>query len=446
MEAWAVAVIAAVVFLVVASCVCGCCCAPPGDLGSVLFDTIAAPTKQNTFLLNGLDNVLAAYRPVWCLRHWFVNTLFAVAKPSPRPPTLRFFVGEAEVDVLEPNVYWPVADPGCKLGTAPDGAPTLIIVPGIGGGIDSPTGRDTMRHAYEMGWRSVLVTHRGCGEVPLRHRQSFTWGVTTDLESAVRFVIDRYPNTTIFGAGFSMGSNQLLKFMGTVNEDPESDLYHALSGAFSYSNAFFLKWGYDMFANGKKTIKMGEQAILENAKKGFKKAQPELQADPAVAEMLSAGTIEQFDRLHLSNSFGHENFDAAVEDASCGTHIHRITRPVVSLLSRDDPIYPDEVEEFKRTMPLYQPNLIFMISSAGGHIGWYQHMMGSSRYRSQRYLSLKEQLISHFGPKMLQLAQQHQLPAEPAHTAPQPAEQAVWHHFRDSADETYVAMELLSDV
>lgn len=102
--------------------------------------------------------------------------------------------------------------------------------------LNDPCVADTMRSAYEDGWICVAIIHHGAGKVKLSTKHLQTWGETRFLEDTMTWVKEKYDGHPILAAGFSMGANWLTKYMGTVNEDPNSNLFHFVSGAITVSN------------------------------------------------------------------------------------------------------------------------------------------------------------------------------------------------------------------
>ena len=99
---------------------------------------------------------------------------------------------------------------------------------------------DTLRTAYEDGWICVCIIHHGAGEEKLVTKHLQTWGETRFLEDTMMWVknSNAFVGSPIIAAGFSLGANWLTKYMGTTNEDPNSELFHLISGAITFSNCF----------------------------------------------------------------------------------------------------------------------------------------------------------------------------------------------------------------
>ena len=86
----------------------------------------------------------------------------------------------------------------------------------------------------------MCIIHHGAGEEKLVTKHLQTWGETRFLEDTMMWVknSNAFVGSPIIAAGFSLGANWLTKYMGTTNEDPNSELFHLISGAITFSNCF----------------------------------------------------------------------------------------------------------------------------------------------------------------------------------------------------------------
>ena len=113
---------------------------------------------------------------------------------------------------------------------------TVILLPGLTGGSTENYIRITIARLHTLGWQCVVLNARGCAETPLTTAQLFCSAYTDDL----RFVLHQlreqfdFAREAFIGAGFSMGSNVLVKYLG------EDGSRTPLTGAISIGNPFDL--------------------------------------------------------------------------------------------------------------------------------------------------------------------------------------------------------------
>ncbi len=144
------------------------------------------------------------YKPCWWLPGGHAQTLWPVLTRRVR------------LEVRSERLELPDGD--CvQLDWAGDGgrsdSPIVILVPGLQGDIGSGYIRGLLRAFQARGWRGVLLNHRGRGQ-PNRKRQSYHSGMTCDLDYFVRLLSDKEPGVPIAVAGFSLGANICLKWLG----------------------------------------------------------------------------------------------------------------------------------------------------------------------------------------------------------------------------------------
>ena len=102
-------------------------------------------------------------------------------------------------------------------GGGPPRSPVVVVLPGLQGDIGSGYIRGLLRAFQARGWRGVLLNHRGHPE-PNRKRQSYHSGMTYDLDYLVRLLAQKEPGVPIAVAGFSLGANMCLKWLGECGQ------------------------------------------------------------------------------------------------------------------------------------------------------------------------------------------------------------------------------------
>ncbi|EGD73444.1 hypothetical protein PTSG_05148 [Salpingoeca rosetta] len=334
------------------------------------------PTPSNKAVVHKLrqHTTLTRYKPPRLLTNAHTSTLFAAL--GKRPPMPKFHRehldtpdgGLIGLDILEPPARG-----------AADAPPlTVLLVPGIASCSDAPYIRSLALACHEHGWRTVVKNWRGC-KTELRSARTFNYGNTEDIELAIRYIKRMYPAGPIVAVAFSMGANVLTKYMGTTNEDLGSDLYHSIDAAVTYSNGYILQWGYEMLHQPH--FRPYHLALLFWAKEPWKQLPPEQFEQSGLPftkdELLAASTLAEFDKLHLPAIYGYSSLEEFAQAESSGTYLHRIRRPFLTVNARNDPLFPEQAEEFVRKHATDNEHIIFVLTEWGGHVGWdknfFQH-------------------------------------------------------------------------
>jgi uncharacterized protein len=69
------------------------------------------------------------------------------------------------------------------------------------------------------GYKAVVMNFRGCSNTPVKSAQLYSGSSVEDLDTAVNHILDKDPSAVIFGVGYSLGSNVLLKYAGSLGKN-----------------------------------------------------------------------------------------------------------------------------------------------------------------------------------------------------------------------------------
>ena len=147
----------------------------------------------------------ARFRPAWWLRNRHAQTLAG-----------RFLRSAAAVPLERRRIDTPDGD-FLDLDFAPapaEDAPIVVVLHGLEGSTRREYISLMLRELFDRGLRGVGMNFRGCGGEPNRSACFYHSGETGDLAHVVDVLRDRYPGCPIGGAGFSLGGNVLLKYLG----------------------------------------------------------------------------------------------------------------------------------------------------------------------------------------------------------------------------------------
>ena len=93
------------------------------------------------------------------------------------------------------------------------GAPQLLLLHGLEGGLRSHYVRGLLAGAAERGWGATLLVFRSCGPEPNRLRRFYHSGDTGDARMALERIAGEYPDVPVLLAGISLGGNVLLRLL-----------------------------------------------------------------------------------------------------------------------------------------------------------------------------------------------------------------------------------------
>lgn len=113
--------------------------------------------------------------------------------------------------------------------------PILILLHGLTGGSHESYIQDVIEGVSSFGFKSLVFNFRGCSDSQITTPQLYSASYTKDLNIVVQYVHDILgKDIVLYGCGFSMGANILLKYSGEMGDDCP------FSGLVSIANPFDL--------------------------------------------------------------------------------------------------------------------------------------------------------------------------------------------------------------
>lgn len=268
-------------------------------------------------------------------------------------------------DVGTVALDWPFTGEDAELWNAelPVNSPVLILLPGLTGGSDDSYVRHMLLRARKHGWRSVVFNSRGCAESPVTTPQFYSASFTKDLCQVVNHVAARFSESNIYAAGWSLGGNILVRYLG------EEAGNCPLSGAVSLCNPFNLVIADEDFHKGfnnvyDKALARGLRKIFQKHKRLFEGIEGEYNI-PMVAK---ARSVRDFDEGLTRVSFGYKSVDDYYSNSSSSLSIKYVQTSLLCIQAANDPIAPSRgipLEDIKEN-----PNCLLVVTPNGGHLGW----------------------------------------------------------------------------
>ncbi|EPQ51965.1 hypothetical protein GLOTRDRAFT_12169, partial [Gloeophyllum trabeum ATCC 11539] len=208
-------------------------------------------------------------------------------------------------------------------------------------------------------FRAVVLNSRGCNGCPVTSPKLYHAGTTDDIRSAVLWICHTFPQSLIFGLGFSLGANALTKYVG--EEGPECPL----SGFGSWVN----RWVYDFVLGG------ALQALLGRHRKVFYSDPSSPLPGALLDHFLSRKYVRlrEYDDVITTRLYGFKDHMDYYSAISSSRVVDRISIPCLAINSNDDPIVTVE------NIPICQvccgilqsPWVVQAVTAGGGHMGWF---------------------------------------------------------------------------
>ncbi len=275
-------------------------------------------------------------------------------------------------------------------GGGPPRSPVVVVLPGLQGDIGSGYIRGLLRAFQARGWRGVLLNHRGHPE-PNRKRQSYHSGMTGDLDYLVRLLAQKEPGVPIAVAGFSLGANMCLKWLGECGQrDRASPVVAAVAVASPFNLA----------------------AVAANINRGFarlyqwyllRSLHQDMRRKMAVMgdalgltrrELRRLNTFVKFDDRITGPWHGFTGAADYYAKSRCDVLLKHIAVPTLIVSANNDPLVPAHLLPHAADV---SDAVTLEITEGGGHLGFVSgRWPWSTRYWLET--RIPEFLALHFSP------------------------------------------------
>ena len=265
-------------------------------------------------------------------------------------------------------------------GPNPHCMPRLILLHGLEGTIRSNYIQGTLALARERGWAADVLIFRGCGTRMNRQRRLYHSGETSDLNLVIERVARETPDQPIVLAGFSLGGNVLLKWLGEQGEG----LRPQICGSAAVSVPYDLEAGARQIEHGFSRI-----YTYHFLRSLIAKARVKLTAYPALFDdtrLDSVQTLFDFDDVVTAPVHGFLGAHDYYSRSSSLQYLHAVRTPTLLLSSLDDPFMSRETADTVLRVALLSASLHAEFHAAGGHVGFVD---GRLPFRSRHFAEVR---------------------------------------------------------
>ena len=295
--------------------------------------------------------MLQSFKPRPWLRNGHVQTFAGALIPRPAESTRLEKVLLSDSDTLE--LHWVDS-------TDPE-APTVLLLHGMEGSLDSPYIQGMLQSIKQIGWRGIVMLLRGCQGRINALPQCYHAGKTDDLEFTLKHIHIRFPQSKdIFVIGYSLGANQLLKFLG---ENPQQ---HLLTAGVAVSIPFCLEGCAQNIHQG--FNKVYERRFLKSLKTTVAlKLERNMEMPVNMQELQAIHSLYDFDNKVTAPLHGFRDAKDYYRQSSCAQFLPDIKTPTLIVHAEDDPFIP------KSSIPnssQISNSVMLSIQRWGGHVGF----------------------------------------------------------------------------
>ena len=323
------------------------------------------------------------FKPHPVFRNGHAQTILALAWPRYLKMSISD-LSEERLFELEPNVRLLAH---CHWQSDPTSHPTLLLVHGLEGSSKSKYMLGTAEKAFSGGFNVVRLNLRNCGGTENLTPTLYHSGMTGDLRTVLKELIEVDRLRAIFLVGFSMGGNMVLKLAG----EDANDLVSQVSGVCAVSPAV------DMSSCAEavkfRANRIYEQYFLRSLCRRLR-IKHDLYPDLYdTSDLHLVHTIRDFDERYTAHDGGFKDADDYYRRASALPVIQHIKRPTLIIHAQDDPFVP--FEPLKHSSVASNAYVLLLAPNDGGHVGFVaDHVNEQDRFWAENRIVEFCQLIN----------------------------------------------------
>ena len=241
-------------------------------------------------------------------------------------------------------------------------SPLLVLFHGLEGNSSGYYAVTLMQQAKLLGWRGVVVNFRGCSGEPNRLPRAYFAGDSAEIDYVLRRLRRQFPLDTLYSAGFSLGGNALLLWLGEQGRQANGVIQAAvgISAPLDLTvtgNA--LDHGVNRWLYAKHFLHTLKHSALEKLKR-FPRIYDRKQ-------VLAASTLREFDNVVTAPMHGYLNTDDYWRRGSSKPWLVDITVPTLIINARNDPFLPNSALPSASQV---SGNVTLEFPEQGGHVGF----------------------------------------------------------------------------
>lgn len=254
-----------------------------------------------------------------------------------------------------------------------DSRKLLIISHGLEGSSSRPYIKGLAKAALDHGYDVLAWNFRGCSGEINQQLRFYHSGATDDLDQVVQHVIKQNKYDSIYLAGFSLGGNLTLKYLGENKRPP------VIRKGVVFSVPLHLHSSCEKI--GHPSNRIYANRFLKSLKNKVRLKHtlfPELD----ISGLKNIRTLQEFDDLYTAPLHGFKNALDYYEKNSSVHFLKGITIPTLIINALNDPFlspqcFPDQdVKD--------HPSVRLMVTQRGGHVGFAQFSKGGMYWSEER--------------------------------------------------------------
>lgn len=239
--------------------------------------------------------------------------------------------------------------------------PILVMIHGLGGGLDSKYALGLGQRLSAQGWRTLILQLRGAGPEPNRLARCYHHGDTADFHHICALLKKRHPRADLYAVGWSLGANVVLKAVGEAGE--ASPLRAVAAG----SAPFDLEPCAEHLRHG--TARLYQNYLLRAIRKNLPRKHENVALPPGadLGVAMQAKDFFHFDDHYTAPINGFVDSRDYYARSSCGPFLRTVARPTLVVNALDDPFMAPDIVPPATALA---PQVRIELCRRGGHVGF----------------------------------------------------------------------------
>jgi len=303
-----------------------------------------------------------AFEAPWWLRGPHAQTIVGRwLRRGVRPFFRRVRIDTPDGDFLDLD-YWSAPDIRTGEASPSRNPPFALLLHGLGGCASSGYMTLTCAALARRGIQAVALNFRSCGGEPNRSVRLYHSGETEDLGHVLGWLEREHPEVPYAVAGYSLGGNVLLKYLGERGERAN----RRLAAAAAVSVPLDLEACASRFEH--RLGRLYSRYFLRKLGRNLRRKAVLHPGAYDLEAVRCARTLRDFDEAITAPIHGFRDANDYYRQSSSGPFLAAIRVPTLLLQAMDDPFVPREV--IPLDLIANHPWLEARLSARGGHLGF----------------------------------------------------------------------------
>ncbi len=255
--------------------------------------------------------------------------------------------------------------------------PIVLILHGLEGTLESHYAKPLIKLLDENGYGVCFMHFRGCSGEINRLERSYHSGDSSDLQTVIEHIKEKYQQFPFAVIGFSLGGNVLLKWLGEQKQAANT------TTAIAVSVPFKLRDAADRLE--KSFSRVYQKHLISSCQNKYKEKNSKISLG-LVENIEQVNTFFEFDDKITAPLHGFENADDYYTKSSSHQFLSTIKKPTLIIHAVDDPFMwestPPKAHEISESVS-------FELSKSGGHVGFIsgKYPWAATYWADQRILN-----------------------------------------------------------